>query len=149
VLYKDEDRLVLKREERFQKENWYTEIAKSPMALISEPDQRYQTDINVSMLEDEGALNPEIHLMVDPGAIDYYLDPGQEADIKPELGGEIVSNGESIPVTVCFEAELYGDQIDTILQSNFYDPSLEAMAEGSATVRLEENPVENLRDFAI
>lgn len=143
MLYDDGDRIVLRKDEDSTNGNFYTEIIKSPLALISEADQRYQAHINASLFEEDRVLEPQLELRADPAAINYYLEPGEEAEVKREVAGEIITGGERIPARVRFTSELYNQEFGTVLYSNVYDPQLEALAEESVTVRMDEKPIKN------
>lgn len=141
MLYEDGDRIFLEKELTSTNGNQYTELAQSALALISEADQRYSAFIDCSVYEDDEILNHQVELIADPASIEYYLEPGDSSEIKTEVEGEILVNGERLPVNVRFSSELYQSELDTVLSSNFYDPKLEAMADEAVTVKMDENPV--------
>jgi hypothetical protein len=142
LLYDNGEKIIFQKETGFT-ENRFTEMLESPMELISETDQRYQADINTSLYEADTQRDPYAELKVDPGSIDYYLEPGEAAEIRREVPAQLIKNGERYPISVKFESALHTERIDTILHYNVEDPKIEALADDSATVIMENHPVKN------
>ncbi|MBC5793114.1 MAG: hypothetical protein H8Z69_03690 [Nanohaloarchaea archaeon] len=144
VLYDDGEKILLQRPNELLSDNRFVEQAKSPLTLISEADQRYAAHIEEYLSEDTRELEPRLELRVNPSSIQYYLEPGDVGQIKRNIDGEIRVNGDSYPVNVRFESEMYEGEMDVFVYSNFQDPRIEALAGESATVKMDENPVENV-----
>lgn len=143
MLYDNGERLYIQKEERKADltTNKIVEMLESPVALISETDQRYEAMIDFAVYESDLQTDRKTKLSINPGALEYYLEPGQTAEMRKTIPGEMHKNGKKIPVEVRLEPELYTEPADTILNLNYNDPKMEALAEDSATLTLENHPV--------
>jgi hypothetical protein len=143
LLYDNGERLYLQKEEPNSdiSTNKIVEMLESPIALISETDQRYEAIIDFAVYEDNGLTNQRTQLNVNPGALEYYLEPGQTAEMRKTISGELHKNGQKIPIEVRMEPQFYNDRKDTVLNFNYSDPKMEALAEDSATLTLEKHPI--------
>jgi len=61
--------------------------------------------------------------------------------MRKTIPGELRKNGEKIPIEVKMEPELYRENHDTVLSFNYSDPKVEALAEESATLTLNNHPI--------
>lgn len=145
MLYNNGERLYLQKEEGkpVLASNRIKEMLESPVTLISEKDQRYETSIEYAVQDRDGSKDANTTLKVNPGALEYYLEPGQTAEMRKSISGELHKNGDKIPVEVYLEPELYTENIDTVLSFNYSDPKLASLAEDSSTLRLNRHPVKN------
>lgn len=143
MLYDNGERLYLQREEQKSgiNTNKMVEMLESPVTLISEADQRYEAMIDFTVYEGDELGESRTELNVNPAALEYYLEPGQTAEMRKTITGELYKNGEKVSVQVRLEPELYREPADTVLSFNYSDPKIESLAEDTATLTLDRHPV--------
>ena len=141
LIYDNGERLYIQKNETDFSGNKIVEMLESPVALISGTDQRYEAIIDYTVQEGLNPTTPKTELKINPGALDYYLEPGQTAEMRKTIPGELRKNGEKIPTEVKMEPELYRENHDTVLSFNYSDPKVEALAEESATLTLNNHPI--------
>lgn len=145
MLYNNGERLYLQKEEGkpVLASNRIKEMLESPVTLVSEKDQRYEVIIEYAVQDRDESLDAENRLKVNPGALEYYLEPGQTAEMRKKISGELHKNGDKIPVEVQLEPDLYPEDIDTVLSFNHRDPEIGSLAGDSSTLKLNRHPVKN------
>ncbi|PSG99439.1 MAG: hypothetical protein BRC29_04960 [Nanohaloarchaea archaeon SW_7_43_1] len=140
LIYDNGEKLYMQKSGKGFSGNKIVEMLESPVSLISGTDQRYEAIIDYTVREELDSTTPRTELKVNPGALDYYLEPGQTAEMRKTISGELRKNGEKIPIEVRMEPELYRENHDTVLGFNYSDPKVKALAEDSATLTLNNHP---------